>query len=130
GYKHTDSRRSVYVPVFRNALPELFEAFDFADPSVPTGRRNVSTVAPQALFLMNHPWVLEQARHAARRLRSERMSEDERLIRVYRLTLGRTPTEAERGRVGHFLAGSGPREDAWTEVFQVLFASVDFRYVR
>ena len=34
GYKHTDTRRSVYLPVFRNALPELFEVFDFADPSV------------------------------------------------------------------------------------------------
>ncbi len=37
-------------PVFRNALPELFEVFDFADPSLVVGRRNVSTVAPQALF--------------------------------------------------------------------------------
>ena len=34
GYKHTDTRRSVYAPVFRNALPEVFEAFDFADPSM------------------------------------------------------------------------------------------------
>jgi cytochrome c553 len=50
GYRHTDTRRSVYSPVFRNALPEVFEAFDFADPSMPTGRRYVSTVAPQALF--------------------------------------------------------------------------------
>ena len=63
-----DRRRSVYLPVFRNALPEIFEVFDFADPSMVTGRRNVSTVAPQALFLMNHPFVIEQSRAAARRL--------------------------------------------------------------
>ena len=44
--------------MFRNALPEIFEVFDFADPSMVTGRRNVSTVAPQALFLMNHPFVI------------------------------------------------------------------------
>ena len=58
----SDARRSVYDPVFRNALPDLFEVFDFADPSMVVGRRNASTVAPQALFLMNHPFVLEQAR--------------------------------------------------------------------
>ncbi len=32
------------------------------------GRRNVSTVSPQALFMMNHPFVVEQSRLAARRL--------------------------------------------------------------
>ena len=57
----------MYLPVFRNALPELFEVFDFADPSIVVGRRNVSTVAPQALFLMNNPFVLEQAQAAAKR---------------------------------------------------------------
>src|SRR5262249_31232056 len=50
GFKSGESRvRSVYLPVFRNALPQLFEAFDFADPSMPVGARPVSTVAPQAL---------------------------------------------------------------------------------
>ena len=46
-YQQSSNRRSVYAPVFRNALPELFDAFDFADPSMVVGRRNVSTVAPQ-----------------------------------------------------------------------------------
>ena len=51
--------------MFRNALPEVFEAFDFADPSLVVGRREASTVAPQALFLLNHPFVLAQARRIA-----------------------------------------------------------------
>jgi hypothetical protein len=133
GYKHTDTRRSVYSPVFRNALPEIFEVFDFADPSVTTGRRNVSTVAPQALFLMNHPFVLEESRHAARRLLAEPGLDDAgRVSRAYRLALGRPPTEAERRLAGRFLAGAGPagREGAWAQLVQVLFASIDFRYVR
>ena len=46
-YQQSGTRRSVYSPVFRNALPELFDAFDFADPSMVVGRRNVSTVAPR-----------------------------------------------------------------------------------
>jgi hypothetical protein len=132
GYRHVDNRRSVYSPVFRNALPELLEVFDFADPSVPTGRRNVSTSAPQALFLMNHPFVLEQARHAAHRLLSGPWRDDrERLTRAYRLTLSRRPTDGERALAQEFLARTKdkPREAVWTQLFQVLFASIDFRHV-
>src|SRR5204863_6263402 len=128
GYQHADTRRSAYAPVFRNALPELFEAFDFADPSVSTGRRNVSTVAPQALFLMNHPFVVEEARHAAARLLAEPgLNEQERITRAYRLALGRPPSEGERQLAAKFLAGGGSAE-AWGLFFQALFASVDFRY--
>ncbi len=129
GYRHADTRRSVYAPVFRNALPELFEVFDFADPSVSTGRRNVSTVAPQALYLMNHPFVLEQSRHAARRLLAEPTPEAERINRAYRLALGRVPSAAEHRLAERFLMEGGQREETWAQLFQVLFASVDFRYV-
>jgi hypothetical protein len=128
GYRHTDTRRSVYSPVFRNSLPEIFEVFDFADPSVSTGRRNVSTVVPQALFLTNHPFVLEQARAAARRLLAETEGATEaRLERAYQVTLGRAPTQRERALVDRYLGSGG--EEEWAQVFGVLFASVDFRYV-
>jgi hypothetical protein len=134
GYKHTDTRRSVYSPVFRNSLPELFEVFDFADPSVSTGTRNVSTAVRQALFLMNHPFVLEQAQHAARRVLAESSRDNnERISRAYRLTLGREPTPGERRLALDFLPSAGAsakdREAAWAQLFQVLFASVDFRHV-
>ncbi|HEY2840495.1 MAG TPA: DUF1553 domain-containing protein, partial [Pirellulales bacterium] len=70
-YVDRGARRSVYVPVLRNAIPEIFEAFDFPDPSLVAGSRNASTVAPQALFLMNHTFVRAQAEAAARRLLSD-----------------------------------------------------------
>ncbi len=102
-----DRRRSVYLPVFRNALPEIFEVFDFADPSMVTGRRNVSTVAPQALLLMNHPFVIEQSRASARRLLADPDLDDAaRLTRLYRLALGRPPTERER-TIGLAFVASG-----------------------
>ncbi len=82
GFVDVSNRRSVYVPVFRNAIPELFEAFDFADPSTVTGRRNVSTVAPQALFLMNHPFVAEQSKRAGRRRLAGRKSRQRRRMPV------------------------------------------------
>jgi hypothetical protein len=132
-YKQADNRRSVYLPVFRNSLPEVFEAFDFADPSVGTGRRNVSTVAPQALFMMNHPWVAEQARAAATRLLAEKQWTDDRarLARAYRLTLGRAATPAEERAGLAFVKDSAaePAVEAWAQVFHALFASMDFRYV-
>ncbi|HET6576665.1 MAG TPA: DUF1553 domain-containing protein, partial [Fimbriiglobus sp.] len=131
GYKQSSTRRSVYLPVFRNALPEVFEAFDFADPSLVTGRRTVSTVAPQALYLMNHPFVAEQAGHAAARLLAEGLPDDAaRVTRAYRLALGRTPTDGERRVAMKFLAArADDPKAAWAAVFHALFASADFRYV-
>jgi hypothetical protein len=130
GYKESSLQRSVYLPVFRNALAEIFEAFDFADASVSTGRRNASTVAPQALYLMNNAFVLEQARHAAKRLLAERHLDDRaRLVRAWRLALCRLPTEGEAGVVLRHLASSPQAEQGWTSVFHALFASPDFRYV-
>jgi mono/diheme cytochrome c family protein len=154
-YTDDSTRRSLYVPAFRNALPDLFEAFDFADPSLVVGRRNVSTVAPQALFLMNSPFVREQARAAALRVvagkffvvdneaspklaenvdQSPLPPEDERWIsRAFEATLGRAPSAVERQRVRAYLepavgGSTEEQEQAWTDVFQVLFATVDFRY--
>jgi hypothetical protein len=129
GFKATSTCRSVYLPVFRNALPEFFEAFDFADSSTVTGSRNASTVAPQALFMMNNPFVLEQAKQAAARLLAENLPDDAaRLTRAYRLTLGRAPTDGERAVAVKFLAERTP-QDAWSSLFHALFASADFRYL-
>jgi hypothetical protein len=132
GIQYRGARRSVYVPVFRNSLPELFEVFDFADPSVTTGRRNASTVATQALFLMNNPFVLDESRHAAVRLLAEKNLDDAGRIRLaYQRALGRQPTEGEQAISGQFLAAvsEGDREKAWTQLMQSLFASIDFRYL-
>lgn len=137
GYVDSNAHRSVYVPVFRNALPGIFQTFDFADPGLVVGRRNVSTVAPQALFLMNDPFVAQQARTAAQRLLEEPLlsgvSEGEgdivRLDRAWRRTLGRLPTAAERtASLAYLTATPGESVDRWTRLVQTLFASIDFRY--
>jgi hypothetical protein len=135
GYVDTETRRSVYLPVFRNALPELFEAFDFADPSLVTGRRNSSTVAPQALFFMNHPFVMKQARLAAERILAKDAADDpSRIDRAYRMTLGRPPADGEKALAIRFFQGVDQKEqercvEAWTQFVQALFASIDFRYL-
>ena len=68
GYQFHNQFRSVYVPVFRNRLHELLAIFDFPDPNLSVGRRNTSTLSTQALYLMNNPFVIEQAQHTAERL--------------------------------------------------------------
>jgi hypothetical protein len=60
--------RSVYLPIIRNDLPELFEVFDFANPHAATGMRPQTTVATQGLFLLNDPMVMEAAEAVARAL--------------------------------------------------------------
>ena len=134
-YTYSDQRRSVYAPVFRNSLVELMDVFDAADPSTVTGRRNVSTVPTQALYMMNHPFVLEQARVTAERLRAEDLPTDRaRIERLYRLSLGRLPTAVEFKLAEQFVSTAGdPSEEAWlprwAQLAQTIFCSIDFRYV-
>ena len=130
-YVFDDTRRSVYTPVFRNKTLELFEVFDFADPNICMGRRTVSTVSTQALFLMNSPWVMDQARAAAGKLLAAPGLDDAgRVDLMYRTALGRLPSAKERQIALAYLAAEpGPRERAWERLCQTVFACIDFRYV-
>jgi hypothetical protein len=129
------TRRSIYLPIIRNDLPPILEIFDFADPDVTTGRRDTTTVPTQALYLMNSPFVFEQAQAAATRLLT--LPADSRLPLLYRRALGRYPTAREVDRAGIFLSGYRPQRGgsadaekaAWTALCQALFGSAEFRSV-
>jgi hypothetical protein len=127
-YVFADTRRSVYTPAFRNKRLELFEAFDFGDINSTTGQRNVSTVAPQALYLLNHPFVVEQASAAAERTLTGPGANDERIVAAFRRTLGRAPSSTELAKCRRFL-GAEPSLEQWAELQQTLFACLDFRYI-
>ena len=106
--------------------------FDFADINASIGQRATTTVAPQALFLMNHPFVTEQAKLAAQRtLAATAADEAARVELAYRTALGRGPTAKERLLASDFLraAGGDAPTEAWAQLHQALFASVDFRYL-
>ena len=136
GFQFQNPRRSVYVPVFRCSLPELFEVFDFANPSLVTGRRDVSTVAPQALYMMNHMFVRTQSRLTAERLLSgSELTTASRIERAYLLILGRNATQAEISLSQEFLeavtdTNRKSEADAWTQMVQVMFSTIEFRYIR
>src|SRR5207253_10298862 len=79
-------RRSLYLPVIRNHLYDVFPLFDFPDPAVPNGDRATTTVAPQALFLMNSAWVAQVCERLAGRLLDDAGADAAaRVRRLYRL---------------------------------------------
>ena len=135
-FTYDQPRRSVYVPVFRNSLPEIFELFDFANASMVTGRRNVSTVAPQALYFMNHPFPHGRAEVTSERFLEQDFKDDSaRLNKVFLSILGRNPSEEELQMCLSFLQESDEIHDeerlqAWTELIKILFSTVDFRYLQ
>jgi hypothetical protein len=127
GYAQDSPRRSVYLPMFRNARPEILTTFDAADSSVVTGRRDTSTVAPQALFLMNHPFPAAQAKHAAERRTAAHESETDAMRAAVRETLGREPTPGEASALRRHLDAAPDKLAGWTAIYHALFASADFR---
>lgn len=131
GYEHSDTRRSVYTPVLRNSLPSIFEAFDFADPGLPTGARSTSTVSQQALFFLHDPFALTRAKQTGGRVAAIEGPVDERIVWLFRATLGRTPrpAELELARESVRSGGSENEPEAWSGLAQALFASIEFRYL-
>ena len=101
-----------------------------------TGRRDVSTVAPQALFMMNHPFVRTQARLTAERLLSEsQLKKSNRIDHAYLQILGRNATTAEISLSQQFLKSVTDTTDegqvaAWTQMVQSMFSTIEFRYIR
>ncbi len=126
-----DHHRSVYLPVVRGTLPEMFPLFNYASPERTVAQREETIVPAQSLFLMNNAWVLEQARHTATRLLSDTSLSDDsqRLRRLYEHAFFRAPTPAEQSRALSYLKSSGP-ETAWTSLCQTVIASAEFRVVR
>jgi hypothetical protein len=89
-------RRSFYIYTQRSLLVPMLTTFDFADTTLPCGRRDVTTVAPQALALLNNPFVHEQSKAIAERILKENSSTDRDRARLtWRFTLGREPTPTE-----------------------------------
>ena len=136
-------RRTVYQPVKRkqpfDAL-DILSVFDFPDPGEETGARSLATVPTQALYLMNSPFIQEQARATARRLLGERDDDARRVELLYMLALGRpaTDTEVQRGVafVNDFRRGLGSQNksadlleiDAWAPFCQSVLVSNEFLF--
>jgi hypothetical protein len=142
--RRTDfSCRSVYLPVIRNDLPELFQVFDFADPHMATGARTETTVPTQGLFILNDRMVMDAADATARRVLSESTSADPqaKIELMLDLILSSPPTSVERDGLLAFVMqtrerlrseGEGEKDDelrAWSMACHALFASSRFQFL-
>ena len=111
------TRRTVYGFIDRQNLPGVFRTFDFATPDATSPRRFSTMVPQQALFLMNSPFVAEQARRLAARPEVAAPSNPEdRIRRLYGLALGRAPEPAEVALGVRFLespASAPAPESGW-----------------
>jgi hypothetical protein len=100
-----DKHRSVYLPLLRGITPHDLEAFDPVDQTLVTGNRDATTVAGQALFLLNSSFVRREALILAERLvKDKEASETDRIKTAYLVALGRTPSEKEVERARAFVA--------------------------
>ena len=137
-------RRSVYLPVIRNALFPMFSVFDYADASAPIGNRSSTVLATQALLMMNSSFVIEQAERFARELLKDSLiSEDHRIETAFIRAYGRAPNRTEMTDAKRFLkamreqASSQTSENdlvpidefAWSKFTHVMVSASEFIYI-
>jgi hypothetical protein len=104
------SRRSVYAFIKRSMVVPMLEVLDLCDTTRTSAKRSITTVAPQALTLLNGDFINRQAGYFARRLEREAGSDPEKQIeRAYLLALCRLPTEKEMAAMMRFLKQEAER---------------------
>jgi len=107
--KNIIRRRTVFGKVDRMALPGFYRYFDFPGANTHVPKRHETIVAQQALYLMNNGFVLDQAGHVAHRTAT---TEDPaaRIGAMYRLVLGRSPSDEERSVIQEFINSQQPAD--------------------
>ncbi|SIO35193.1 Planctomycete cytochrome C [Singulisphaera sp. GP187] len=138
---YPSEHRSVYLMVQRLHPHPYLALFNGPDTSVTTPARDSSTVALQALYLLNNPFVHDQSQRFAGRLLADGADLSARLRLAYLRAFGRVPTADEQNRAGAFLtryerslADEGVPADrrpgeAWAGLTRALLASNEFLYV-
>jgi hypothetical protein len=127
------NRRSVYGLIDRLALPGLLRTFDFPSPDATSAQRDKTTVAPQALYLMNGPLALDCARKVL--ARPEIASEKDygrRINLLYRLLFSRLPTPDDLQLADEFFGPDSAARDAantWERYIHGLLLTNEFAFV-
>jgi hypothetical protein len=133
------NRRSLYMITKRNLLWPLMTAFDFPNTELPCGNRDVTTVAPQALSLMNNTFIHERSQRLANNIIKSSQQIDEQIQLIWRLIFGRDPSSLEKKlakghitqQTAHFTAHSAqnPGLLALASCCHSLINSNEFMYV-
>lgn len=125
-----DPLRTIYLPVVRDGVPDLYGTFDFPGPTQIKGQRDVTTTAPQSLFFMNSEFVEEMAASIAGQMLDQEKDSRPRLSFLYRTLLGRAPDAGEAAEAEALLESlEGDETSRWTTLVQALLGTAEFRYV-
>jgi hypothetical protein len=137
-----NGRRSLYTKITLMEGPRFLMAFNFPDPKVAQGKRDVTNVPAQALALLNDPFVTDQASFWAKRLVTEQdASAGARVRRMVVAALTRPATQAEVDRFEAFIRdltslhsvppdGILKSEALWKDVAHAVFNLKEFIYIR
>jgi hypothetical protein len=121
--EHT--RRTIYLQMKRSLTLPMLQTFDAPDTATSCARRDVSTVAPQALTLLNGPFSLEQAEKFAARLQKESGEDPEKIVNNgWLLAFGRLPAEKERTSAMDYL-----KRNSLPRLCLLMFNMSEFIYV-
>ena len=134
-YDH--DRRSIYLMLQRTRRHPFLAMFDAADPNVSVDQRLLTTTPTQTLFLMNSPFVQQQADALAQRLLQSGGDDAAKIHLAFEMTHGRAVTESQSGEAVAFLdayrqkltVSANAREQAWAGFARVLLTSNAFLYV-
>lgn len=133
-------RRSIYFMIKRSKLVPVLTVFDAPDATVGIDQRPCTTVAPQALTVMNSPNVRGYAESLARRMCADNSTNTDAAVRTgFMLTLSRPPSDSELAQSLAFLDAQAksyetamveaPRQTAMTDFAQALLGLNEFVYV-
>ncbi len=123
------NRRAVYGYIDRLDFPSLLATFDIPNPASSSVERTSTTVAPQALYLMNGPFVREAAKKVLNlNTIKEIKSADQKADAIMLAVLGRKPTAKEKLQMINFVMGSNENE-AWIDLTHGLFLTNEFAFV-
>ncbi|MCB1230831.1 MAG: PSD1 domain-containing protein [Verrucomicrobiae bacterium] len=125
------NRRTIYGYINRFNLDPTLRAFDFPTPVQSQEKRTESVVAPQALFTMNSPFVIEQSKALIDRLNfTEGVTREARINAVFQAVFHRDAAAPEHERIGKFIdLEKGRKVNPWPLLAQSLFMSNEFLYV-
>jgi hypothetical protein len=126
-------RRTLYLMTIRSDRANYQSLFDAADPTSIAEKRIDSTVAPQALFLLNHPLALIQAESLAKRVEAQAPSGTAERVRwLYELLYSRQPTDEEVRLSAAMLQSTGSQGErtlTWEQYAHALLCANEFVYI-
>jgi cytochrome c553 len=137
---YSSRRRSLYLPVVRNNVYDVFQLLDFPDPAIPSGDRSTTTIAPQALLMLNSDLIIDAAANLADRLLASASKSEDRVRQLYEMSYGRPANSAETSAAVAFLATAERslatseldkrQREAWSALCQTILAANEFVYVK